>query len=46
MTKWEAIVAVVQSFNEHKRPGFALAAVIVLPFPILGMAALVVSLLR
>jgi hypothetical protein len=46
MIKWEAIVAVVQSFNDHKRPGFALAAVMVLPFPVFGVAAMVVSLLR
>lgn len=46
MNKWQAIVAVVQSFNDQNRPGLALAAAMFLSLPLFGIVAAFLSLLR
>lgn len=40
MNRWEALVAIVKSFNEKDRPGYALAAVLAIVLAALGLAGL------
>jgi hypothetical protein len=43
VNRWDALSKIVDSFNRSKRPGYALAAVLVFALPVTALLSFVVA---